>query len=374
MHKMKVIIADRDCKYMNKLVDYLSSFCLSRFRVSAFTQPAVLEDYLRCSSEKINILLAHPDFLNLGPDFYQNVELILILSDGSIECCSDKYQLVNKYIPGEKLVSELLNRYTEKNSHISKFITGSKRTNLIAVYSAAGGSGKSSVTLGLAARLGRMGKTTLVLCLEGLNSISPGVICKNNAFSQILLTAIDDPGSLPIKVENCRSVDTLHGFEFVGPPGCFYEISELQGKDAGLLLDGLIQMGRYDYILVDMESKPDNLTLEIMKRADKVILLIVPDVCSNWKTDQFLQQICKEESFNNASFTNKVLPVLNKYDGGNKGSLEKYGLNCPLTIPVFSDLWHCNDGNYQFDINQKFSTSLTGIVNALTETDDFERS
>lgn len=342
--------------------------------MSAFTQPAVLEDYLRCCSEKINILLAHPDFLKLSPDLYQNVELILILSDGSLECCSDKYQLVNKYIPGERMVSELLNRYSEKNLHISKFLTGSKQAQLVAVYSAAGGNGKSSVTLGLAARLGRMGKTTLVLCLEGLNSISPGVIGKNNAFSQILFTAIEDPDSLPIKVGNNKSVDNLNCFDFIEPPGCFYEISELQGKDAGPLLDGLIQMGKYDYILVDMESKPDNLTLEIMKRADKLVLLIVPDVCSQWKTDQFLRQIGKEDSFNNARFTNKILPVLNKYDGGNKGLLEKHGLNCPLTIPVFSDLWHCNDGNYQFDTNQKFSNSLTGIVNALTETGHPERS
>lgn len=374
MYKLKIIIADHDGKYLAKVVDFLSSFSLSRFKVSAFSQPAIFEDYLCCSAEKINILLAHPDFLNLDAVFYKNIELILLLFDGSIECCSDKYQLVNKYIPGEKLVSELVNRYSEKNSHVSKLITGSKRTKLVPVYSAAGGSGKSTLTRGLAAKLGRMGKTTLMLSLECLNSISPGLSRGNDAFSHILFTAIDNPGSLPIKVESYKSVDALNDFEFIEPPGCFYEISELQGKDAGVLLDGLVQMGKYDIILVDMESKPDDLTLEVFKRADKIVLIVVGDVCCDWKTNQFLQQISKQESFSNAGFTNKILPVLNKYDGGTKGYLEIYGLSCPFTIPVFPNLWHCDSGEYRFDTGQNFSNSLTGIVNSLTETTDFERS
>lgn len=367
MYKMKLIIADHDRKYLNKVVDYLSSNCLSRFKVSAFTRPAILEDYLRCSSEKINILLAHPDFLNFSADIYKNVELILVLSDGSIECCSDKYQLVNKYIPGEKLISELFNRYAEKNSQVSKFIKGSKRTKLVSVYSAAGGTGKSSITLGLAAKLGRMGKTTLVLSFDGLNSILPGVLDKSNAFTHLLFAAIDNPSSLPVIVDKHKSVDTVNGFDYIGPPKCFYEISELQGKDAGRLLDELMQIGKYDIILVDMESKPDNLTLEILRRADKLVLIIVPDVRCHRKTDQFLLQIGKEDGFSNAGFTHRILPVLNMYDGGNKGFLEKYGLNCPLTVPVSSDLWQCDNGDYRFDTSQNFSNSLIGIVNALTE-------
>lgn len=374
MYKLKIIIADHDGKYLNKVLDFMSSKYLSRFMVSAFSRPAVFEDYLCCSGEKINILLAHPDFLNFSADLYQNFELILVLFDGSIECCSDTLQLVNKYLPGEKLVSELLNRYSEMNLHVSKLITGAKQTKVIPIYSAAGGSGKSTITLGLAAKLGRMGKSTLLLSLESLNSILPGTSGVNDAFMHILFTAVDNPGALPVKVETRKSADAVNGFDFIEPPGCFYEISNLQGKEAGLLLDGLVQMSKYDFILVDLEAKPDEITLEVVKRADKLVLVVVGDTYCDWKTDRFLRQVDKLEIFSGNGFTDKILPVLNKYDGGTKGCLEKYGLNCPLTVPVVSNLWQSIDGEYRFDPGQKLSNSLIGVANAITESSDYVRS
>jgi len=212
------------------------------------------------------------------------------------------------------------------------------------------------------------------LSLECFNSISKVASRDNDAFTHILFAAVDNPGSLPVKVESHKSIDAENNFEFIEPPECFYEISELKGDDAGLLLDGLLQMGKYDIVLVDMESKPDNLAMEVLKRADKLVLIVVGDICCDWKTGQFLRQISKEESFSNAGFTEKILPVLNKYDGGTKGLLETYGLNCPFTIPVFSNLWHYDCGKHRFDVGQNFSNSLIGIVNALTESTDFERS
>lgn len=368
MYKLKIIIADRDIKYLSKIVDYLNSAILARFKVSAFSKPDVLADYLHSANEQINILLAHPDFLKLADDYYQNVEMILQLSDGSLDCFSDKFPTVNKYIPADKMASNLVKFYTEKNAYAAKLITGSKRTKLVAVYSASGGTGKSTMTLGLAAKLGRMEKPTLVLSFESLNSIFAIFPEKGrDAFSRLVFTAIDNPGSLPVKVETCKNTDTQNNFEFITAPECFYVMSELRDKEAGLLLDGLKQMSKYDIVLADMESKPDKLALEILRHSDRIIFVMTPDICCTLKTDQFLQQVSREENSGQTGFVDKLLPVINKYDGGSKGSWERYGLSCPFTVPACPELWFCDNGRYRFNPGERFFDSLSGIANALTE-------
>lgn len=372
MYKMKIIIADYDSKYLSKMADYLNSSILARFKVSAFSKPGILADYLCSAGEKINILLAHPDFLKFAEDSYKNVEVILQLFDGSIDCFNEKYQPVNKYIPGDKMASELVKFYAEKNSHAARLISGSKRTKFVPVYSASGGTGKSTMTLGLAAKLGRLGKTTLVLSFESLNSIFPVIPeSGNDVFSRLVFAAIDNPGTLPVKLEAYKLADTQNNFEFIAPPECFYEVSELRDREAGLLLDGLKQMGKYDIILADMESKPDKLALEILRQSDQIVFVMTGDICCTLKTEQFLRQISREESFSKAGFTNKILPVLNKYDGGAKGLWDRFGLSCPFTVPVFAELWSCENGRCRFDAWEHLSDSLSGIAHALTEPTGF---
>ncbi len=366
MYKIRLILADPDSKYVDKVAEYINSSFSARIQVSSFTKVDLLEDCLRSSPDKIDVLLAHPEFLRQAPDFYQNIVLVVLLADGAIDQRHEEFKSVDKFQPGDKLVYQLLNLYSEQNTRVARLVTGSKQTKLAAVYSPAGGVGKTSIVLGLAARLSEQGNSVFGLSLETSGSIFAVLSCTgNDALTHILLSLSENVETLPVKAEAYKTRDYLYNLDFFEPPDCFLELSELAAGDLRSLLIGLKHMGKYDVVLIDLDSTADEKLLTVFNCCDEVILVQAPDSLCRFKTEVFLGQVRRIGLMEPPGLWPKLILVINKDNGTPAASLEQNGFKANYRIPFCQNLWSYENGRCIFDPDRVFSNSLTGLAGAI---------
>lgn len=366
MYKIKMILADYDSRYVDKVADYINSIYSTRIRVLSFTRVDLLEEYLKTSGGKYDVLLAHPDFFRLSPEVSEGIELMVALSDESINSYEDGYKSINKYLPGDRLVGKLIDIYSGKNCRASEVVAGIKNSELVCVYSPAGGVGKTSIAAGLAAQLSDTGQSVIILSLENINSLSACLPCTgNNALPHLLLALSEDPQLVPVKVEAYKTRDPLHGFDFLEPPDCFTDLIEINCSETQQLLNSIKQAGKFDVIIVDMDAKADAQALAVFGSSDRIIFVHAPDAVCTYKTEAFFHQIMLAGMAEQTGLFKKIIPVINKYTGEPSGILNKYGLETKFSVPVFSNLWLYRNGMCVFDSDRSFCHSMAGVARTI---------
>lgn len=364
MYKLSLLFADHDSEYVEKVAEFINSEYSSRIKLSSFTKIESLQECLASLKGEVDVLLASPAFLKDISVVHNNINMIIALNDGKISG-ETKEPAIEKFQPGDKMVSQLLDMYGSKYRKAANLMAGKNETKLIAVYSAAGGTGKTSVALGLCLSLRSRGKEVLFLSFESINSTVSTFTCNGTeALSHIMLCLSENPSMLPVKLELCKTRDRAYDFEFLEPPDCFLELSELQLEDMEKLLNALRLVGKYDYILIDIDSAADSRVLSILTNADKVVFVCGDDVMASYKTDSFLQQIQKIPFVRETGLLSKFMPVMNK-GCEYPGNIEKYGLAYCCVIPFLDNLWSCSGGCYSFDSNHFFQESLSPVVESL---------
>ncbi len=377
MYKIKLVLADFDGSYLDRVTGFVSSSSYGAgMRVSSFTDVQRLADFLASGGEKGGILLAHPDFINTIPDIRRYFELVVILSDDRVNGESQDCHSVFKYQPGDKMIGFILELYSEQNPGAARAVSGVKESRLIAVYSPAGGVGKTSVAFALAARMADYGSSVLYLNWESINSMAavlPGT--GECGMTRILLGLEEDPETLPLKFELYKKRVSGINVDFFEPPESFVEFSDFQG-DLGVLFTKLKGTGIHDTIVVDLDSALSSSTIRILSLGDLVILVLAPDHVCRYKTGEFLRQAWHSGIFPDTVDPGKLLPVANRANNGStcpdKADLaakpdfaEGQGLQVKFSLPYIPDLWTQSEGRLSFDPGQILRSAIDPLVREL---------
>ena len=80
MVKIRLIMADTDERYINRLSDYIVFHYANQFEISIFTDPEILEEYVQTNSA--HCIVATRDFLKLHEGINSKAAFLL-LHDGS---------------------------------------------------------------------------------------------------------------------------------------------------------------------------------------------------------------------------------------------------------------------------------------------------
>lgn len=366
MFKISLVLADPDNRYVDRVVDYINSAYGSKVKVTSFTDIQLTAAYLKQSNEEIDVLLVHPSFLLDESADYARVGIVVILSDGNLNYRFDNCPSVSKYQPGDKLIHEIINLYAEKNANASRLVTGSTDTKIIGVYSPVGGVGKTSTALAVAAKTAELGKTVLLISLENISSSISALPCKGtDALTHLLLSLSENPEALPLKVETYKTRDPQLNLEFLEPPDCFLELSEVNKETLEQLLQQLKGIGKYDLIVVDMDSAAVDRNFTILANCDRVLFLLVSDPICGFKTETFMSQLARTGLAEKFGLFEKLLPIVNKYSGGPVVNLSEFGLGELFSVPFIPNLWVSTEGNCEFDPERAFTNAFTGLLKAV---------
>ncbi len=347
MGKIMIGILDGNQAYSKRLSNYIINNYEGKYTASYYSSFDNVKKYLDKGLD-IDILLINEELYdeNLQCD---QVTTFAILTNEKIDDING-IKAINKYQPANKIVSELLNCLAESSD--KKFVLNreNKKTKVAAVYSPIGGSGKTSIALGIAVYYSKLGKKVLYINLENLESMSAFLeVEKVDNLSELLYFIKEGNSNLRVKMDVIRKVDENTGVQYISPFNSCLDKIELQCEDIKMLFEELRKLEEYDYIIIDLDSNIDKTTISIFEEVDKIIVIAIEEMIAVRKIENFAKELTRmSEIYNMDYIEDKILLISNKINGGTSCSskLTVNNKEIPISgrIPYIQEIYE-NSGN-----------------------------
>lgn len=214
MKKLKLVIADDDNFYVQSLIRYMLVNCSQSFELRSFTSPEYLEEHLNSANEKADIVLIGSNYLKEPASNYKQAVLV-ILSEDDVYNGNKEFRHIYKYQHVEKIIAEIIAIYSDCGSKC--FIPeGKAASQVIALFSAAGGSGKTSIAICSSVFCARRGAKVLYLNLEAVCSTQAFFYGNNTGrtFSDVIYYLKENGSKVAAKIEGAKCVDPDTGIYF----------------------------------------------------------------------------------------------------------------------------------------------------------------
>ncbi|UUZ79249.1 hypothetical protein LJK88_29145 [Paenibacillus sp. P26] len=245
MAKMNLVLLDEDPYFGEMVSAYIrTSEYAELYGIRVFTTAEQGRLFVEQNTEPL-ILMVHESLMPLTDAVYGlRPGCTVIISDQAVSGGVLEYPVLCKFQPLDRLLSSITAHYNEYCA--SRPITGRKGTTITAVYSAAGGTGKTVTAVHLARQLAVQGKRVLCVCMELFPSrgwYEADGNGEGEAFSQLLYYAKTNPKWIPSKLEANRKKHPLWKFDFIPPLPNGAEPLEIGGEEITRLLTGLTETG-----------------------------------------------------------------------------------------------------------------------------------
>lgn len=294
--KIQLLIASEDKDYCQHLSRVLAERYTDTFEVSL------------CSTlDKLSATLAghRYDVALLSPQMARNVKLervtlpLLLWDDVTAEWDDGELANVRKYQRISHLTEDVLGRYAKVASR--KDLPDSGQVQICAVWSPAGGTGKTTTALAYAAQQVAAGRKTVYLNLEYFSSVSVYFPSGGKSISE----AFENLGSnLELLLQSIRRQDAGSGIYYFCAPSNYDDMNILTRENIEELV--LAAGHGVDEVVLDLSSVCDERCQRIMELANRILLV----------TDNTPRSLTKLQQFQNQSnlfeqLRNKITLVCN---------------------------------------------------------------
>lgn len=283
---ISIAIADKNEIYLERLVEVLQEY--EDLSISIFTDTEILEKTLQ--SKKFDVLLFDPDISEKKLSFY-NIKMAMCLYSEEahntilyVDCEKTiKYQRISK------IYKDIIKVFANKAGYIPDF-ENSQSAKILAVYSPVGGSGKTTIALALANIISSMGNNVLSLCMEQLDSSScVNIHSEEKEGITVLLESLDESSNFELKLKGitqkgANGISYIEGFERI------VDYNSVSKEEIGLVLEKIVRFGNYDVVVVDMESRLDDIGHAIFEMADKIVVVENTGNIADKKMSMFARQ------------------------------------------------------------------------------------
>lgn len=280
--KIRLAILDSDKDYVNRLGNVLRLKYANEVELYTFTEPALAFETVR--KGKINVFLVSDAFhvdpkeLPVRCSFAYFVEHPAITEH-------EGWRAICKNQKTDQIYKQILGLYADI-SDIHLDIGGGECT-VIAVTSASGGVGASTIAAACAMHFAERHKRVLYLNLETLGSADVFFSGEGQAtMGNVILSFKSARSAEALQLKSSVKQDKKSGTYFYSAPHDPLHMMDLNTNDIVRLINMLKGSGEYDCLVVDLEFglTPEKLT--ILKLAKMILLVGNGTVTSNSKTER----------------------------------------------------------------------------------------
>jgi len=299
--KISLLIASGDDDYTEHLSGVLSERYKDAFYVSVCRSSQNLRELLAVSG--FDAALLEPPLAN-GIDL-SPVRLPVMLWDDSASGTGVQQEelVIRKYQRISSIAAYILEYYAKISA--DEFDPGAGRAYITAVWSPAGGVGKTTVAVAQALKQSSAGKNVVYLNMEHFSSSPAYFDDDGRSISSVFEMLEKNTGNLKMLIQAIIRKDADSGIHYFRGPENYDDVNILSEEDASALLTACA--GVTEELVVDLPSSCDVRTRQVFRLADRVLLVTDQSSASAAKLRQFVSQHSVFEQFKS-----KLVLVANK--------------------------------------------------------------
>ena len=278
--KIRLLIATADKDYTDHLTKTISKKYADTLELSICSSVERLTDLT--SVNRYDAALLDPDFVSaVKPGCIQSPFILINELEHSVD--GGDMKRIRKY----QRISSMAGQILESCAEASKSAIGADadRAKITAVWSPAGGAGKTTVALAYAANKVSAGKTVVYLNLENFSSTSVYFPESGRSISK----ALEKLGAnLQLFLLGIRQQDSGSGIMYFCGPENYDDINVLTTEEIETLISACA--AEIDELVVDLSSQIDLRSAKTFGMADNILLVADPSKSSQAKMRQFISQ------------------------------------------------------------------------------------
>lgn len=300
MKRARILFAVQDLLFYEKIEDYIRE---TRFPIEPeIVTEAQYFDYAHVKSE-VDILLITNTFLEkISLDELPRNRILILTKDAD---SGTGLQWINPYQKTENFLKEILLRYSELTGEVAFLQGEKKKKNAICFFSPCGGSGKTTLSLALAAALASAGQNVFYLSLDGFAGINAVFSEKERGgFSRVLLSLKQHAGNqLLVEVSKNMKRATGSGILYFSDLDNPCDLDEIEADEIETLIQEMVKMKEIDVLILDVEPALTDRTKKVLALADCIFSPILDTpLCQRkataWReateVSSFFKTICKK--------------------------------------------------------------------------------
>jgi len=282
--RIKLLIAATEGDYAEHLSNRISECHGDAFDVNVCSSREHLQELL--SSKKFDAALLEASFTE-GADLSGiHMPLILWEEDASLSDAQAALRKIRKYQRISSMAADVLEKYAKAAADGRG--SEPEKAQTTAVWSPAGGVGKTSVALAYAAKKASEGKQALYLNLEAFSSVPVYFGDTGKGISAVFEMLENHEGNVSMLIRGIKRYDSETGVAYFCRPDNFDDMNILSAENVAELIDACA--GVIEELVVDMSCICDERARQVFECADRVLLVTDPTNTAQIKLSQFAAQ------------------------------------------------------------------------------------
>jgi len=285
--KVKLLIATEDEAYAKLLSDNISEQNVDIIDVTVCNVLDGLEEII--SNRKYNVALMDTVFIEHISIAGIHLPLLLWSENESVTDLPVQYGRINKYQRISSIVTSILEQYAKVSK--SKPGVDSKHTNITAVWSPAGGVGKTSVALAYALSCVPVDsnsetKKVFYLNLEDFSSIPSIFNEKGKSISSVFEMLESNEGNAEMLIQAISCCEK--NITYLNSPDNYDDLCILSGENVNDLVLNCAKLA--DELVIDLSCACNQRVRKVFELATAVLIVTDGTAVSEVKINQFISQ------------------------------------------------------------------------------------
>ena len=280
--RIKMLVATVDTQYVKLLSDNISEYHADIIEVSICSTLECLQETL--ARRKYDVALIDAEMIIKADLKTIHLPLLLWSEHEPAVDIPGEPERIQKYQRISSIVAAVLERYA-KVSKI-KHSSDSRYANITAVWSPAGGVGKTTVALAYTSSKVSDDKEVFYLNLETFSSV-PGYFSENGKSISAAFEMLDSlDGNLMMLIQGICNKE--NGLTYLCSPDNFDDMCILSAENISELVASCARLA--DELVIDLSCVCDARTRAIFEIADQILIVTEPSIFAKVKLDQFISQ------------------------------------------------------------------------------------
>lgn len=308
--KIKVAVLDDNKSYLSRLSVAFTGKFADKLEVYSFS---ALEGALTGLVEnKIDVFIASDSFDIDVAKIPSGCGFAYFVYSPEVSSLRNQ-KTICRYQKAEMIYKEILGIFSEKATDIGFRVEGDGETRICVFTSASGGTGASTLAVGFAKRLAKIGKKVLYLNLESFGNSNLYFSGEGQfTFGDIIFSLKSKKVNLAIKMESYVKEDAS-GVYFYSSSANALDMAEITKEDIEQLISAIKTMNSYEYVVIDTDFSFSPIAVEIFNEASDIVFVSDGSEVANEKFMRVYNAMDIFDSQKNTKTLSKVSLIYNKF-------------------------------------------------------------